>query len=217
MLLAPYETVKSDYRLNDAAYFWFDRTRDTSGKPTVSDAELEQSLQQLADQHASQREGLGRPMVKVSSRNYLRERVGARAEEVIQAAATMPLILLAISSFGMMGTMATSIRSRRFEFGVLRSLGLTRFGLVRLILAEALLIALTVIVVSISFGMMASWCFIGLMKYVGMFGGFTSPLILPISWLSLGLGTALLFCFLAALGPAIIAGRTSPIRLLQER
>jgi putative ABC transport system permease protein len=217
MLLAPYETVKNDYRLKDAAYFWFDRTLDASGKPTVSDAVLEQSLQQLADRQTAQTDGVSRPMVKVSSRNYLRERVGDRADEVIQAAAKMPLILLAISCFGMMGTIAASVRSRRFELGILRSLGVTRFRLIRLILAEAVLIAIVVIVVSVGFGVIAGWCFIGLMKYVAGFGGFTSPLTIPMYHLALGFMAAMGCCFLAALGPAVAAGRTAPTRLLQER
>ena len=156
-------------------------------------------------------------MVKVSSRDYLRERVGDRADEVIRAATKMPLILLAISCFGMMGTIAASIRSRRFEFGVLRSLGVTRFRLVRLILAESLLIALVVIAVSIGFGVIAGWCFIGLMKYVAGFGGFTSPLTIPMGRLAIGLGVAVVCCFLAAIGPVIAAGRTATTRLLQER
>ena len=260
MLLAPYNTVKEDYQITDAAYFWFDRTSD------VSDAELERSLQQLADgllegrsptagqrheatphlransdeltEHASSRLSptmppggryptyledrdrsvlASRSMVKVSSRAYLTERVGDRAHQVIEAAAKMPLVLLMISCIAMMGTIAASVRSRRFEFGVLRSLGVTRFGLVRLILAESLLIALVVIVVSIGFGVIAGWCFIGLMKYVAGFGGFVSPLTIPAYQLSLGLIVALAFCFLAALGPAITTGRAVPTRLLQER
>jgi len=218
MLLAPYDIVKQDYRISDAAYFWFDRTLDSSGKPTVSDKELEKSLQQLADGLVQERGVLGpRSMVKVSSRDYLRERVGDRANEVIRAAAKMPLILLAISCFGMMGTIAASIRSRRFEFGVLRSLGVTRFRLIRLILAESLLIAFVVIVVSIGFGVIAGWCFIGLMKYVADFGGFTSPLTIPMGQLAIGLGVAVVCCFLAAIGPAVAAGRTATTRLLQER
>lgn len=230
MLLAPYEAVKNDYRLTDAAYFWFDRTKDASGKPTVSDRDLEESLQQLADRYVAGRAGTplrpddGRtertvthPMVKVSSREYLTERVGSRADQVIQAAARMPLILLAISSFGMMGTIAASVRSRRFEFGVLRSLGVTRFGLVRLILSEALLISLAVIVISVGFGVIGAWCFIGLMRYLSVFGGFVSPLTIPVGWLSIGFIVTLALCFLAAIGPAVVAGRTDPTRLLRER
>ncbi|MCL2005943.1 MAG: ABC transporter permease [Planctomycetaceae bacterium] len=217
MLLAPYNAVKDDYGLTDAAFFWFDRTLDASGRPTVSDAELEQSLQRLADGLATDR-GMSAPrsMVKVNSREYLRERVGDRANDVIRAATKMPLILLAISSFAMMGTIAASVRARRFEFGVLRSLGLTRFRLVRLIVAESLLIAFVVIAVSIGFGVLGSWCFIGLMKYVAIFGGFTSPLTIPMDRLAIGLGVAIICCVFAAIGPAIAAGRTAPTRLLRH-
>ncbi len=247
MLLAPYESVKNDYKLTDAAYFWFDRTLDKSGKPTVSDKDLEISLQNLADRFygqnprtgpvvpqrsSDQRErvdsperelpeawtaGPSRPMVKVNSREYLTDRVNSRADSVIQAAAKMPLILLAISSFGMMGTIAASIRSRRFELGVLRSLGVTRFGLIRLILAESLLICIAVILLSVGFGVIGGWCFIGLMKYLSVFGGFTSPLTIPVYWLSIGLLTTLGLCTLAAIFPAVAAGRTEPSKLLQER
>ncbi|MDR3233586.1 MAG: ABC transporter permease [Planctomycetaceae bacterium] len=219
MLLAPYETVKNDFQLKDAAYFWFDRTLDTNGKPVVSDADLELALQKLADAQAGQvnAANIERPMVKVSSHDYLNDRVNSRADHVIQAAAKMPFILLAVSSLGMMGTIAASIRTRRFELGVLRSLGVTRFGLVRLILAEALLISLTAVVISLGFGVTGAWCFIGLMKYVSFFGGFTSPLTIPVYYLSAGLIVTITMCLLAAMFPAITAGRTEPAALLQER
>ncbi|MDR1141745.1 MAG: ABC transporter permease [Planctomycetaceae bacterium] len=116
-----------------------------------------------------------------------------------------------------MGTIAASVRTRRFELGVLRSLGVTRFGLIRLILAEALLISLAAIVISLGFGIIGGWCFIGLMRYVSFFGGFVSPLTIPVYWLSIGFIVMLLLCFLAAAGPAITAGRTETSKLLQER
>jgi putative ABC transport system permease protein len=226
LIFSPYETVKNDFRLKDAAYFWFDRTLDAKGKPTVSDTDLEESLQKLAEnkkqnpqpenQNHSLVSATNRPMVKVSSREYLTDRVNSRADQVIQAAAKMPLILLAISSIGMMGTVAASVRTRRFELGVLRSLGVTRCGLIRLILAEALLISLAAIVMSLGFGIIGGWCFIGLMRYVSFFGGFVSPLTIPVYWLSIGFIVMLGLCFLAAAGPAITAGRTETSKLLQE-
>ncbi|MDR2757084.1 MAG: ABC transporter permease [Planctomycetaceae bacterium] len=225
LLLSPYETVKNDFRLKDAAYFWFDRTLDAKGKSTVSDTDLEESLQKLVESKTLQTEhqnqssisATNRPMVKVSSREYLTDRVNSRADQVIQAAAKMPLILLAISSIGMMGTIAASVRTRRFELGVLRSLGVTRFGLVRLILAEAFLISLAAIVISLGFGIIGGWCFIGLMRYVSFFGGFVSPLTIPVYWLSIGFIVMLGLCFLAAAGPAVTAGCTETSKLLQER
>jgi len=217
LMFAPYKTVQDDFELNDAAYFWFDRTLDASGAPTVSDADLERSLQRLVDEEAHADDGAGaisRPMVKVSSHEYLNDRVGSRGDSVIQAAARLPLILLMISSLGMMGTVAASIRTRRFELGVLRCSGMTRFGLVRLILAEALLIALSATIISLGFGILGAWCFVGLMRYVSFFGGFLSPLTIPWYYLSLGFAATLLLCGLAAVFPAVVAGCRQPADLV---
>ena len=219
LMFAPYETVQDDFKLNDAAYFWFDRTLDPKGGPTVSDADLERSVQKLVDEKWQADDPAGaisRPMVKVSSHEYLNDRVGLRGDSVIQAAAKLPLILLMISSLGMMGTVAASIRTRRFELGVLRCLGITRFGLVRLILAEALLIALSAAIVSIGFGILGAWCFVGLMRYVSFFGGFLSPLTIPWYYLSIGFAATLLLCGLAALFPAIVAGAKHPADLVKS-
>ncbi len=219
LMFAPYTTVQDDFKLNDAAYFWFDRTLHASGAPTVSDADLERSLQKLLDEQSHLDDGAGaisRPMVKVSSHEYLNDRVGSRGDSVIQAAAKLPLILLMISSLGMMGTVAASIRTRRFELGVLRCLGMTRFGLVRLILAEALLIAMSAAIISIGFGILGAWCFVGLMRYVSFFGGFLSPLTIPWYYLSLGFAATLLLCGLAAVIPAIMAGCKQPADLVKS-
>ncbi|MDR2642340.1 MAG: FtsX-like permease family protein [Planctomycetaceae bacterium] len=236
MLISPYEIVKNDFKLKEAGFFWFDRTLDSSGKPTVSDKELEISLQKLADKYPvrtpvvnfnppainnppanlTNNDVVRYPMVKVNSREYLTDRVNSRADSVIQAAAKMPLIILAISSIGLMGTIAASIRTRRFELGVLRSLGVTRCGLVRLILAEALLISIAAIVISVGFGVIAAWCFIGLMRYTSFFGGFVSPLTIPCYWLSIGFAVTLALCILAAIAPAIAAGKTEITKLLRE-
>ncbi|MDR1960574.1 MAG: ABC transporter permease [Planctomycetaceae bacterium] len=228
LLLSSYEAVKDDFRLTDAAYFWFDRTLDAKGRPTVSDADLEEALQKLAESRkggaaepngvplAASRPATDTPMVKVSSREYLTGQVNRRADQVIQAAAKMPLILLAVSSLGMMGTMAASIRTRRFELGVLRSLGVTRFGLVRLILAEALLISLAAIGVSLGFGVIGGWCFIGLMRYISFFGGFVSPLTIPFYRLSVGFGVMIGLCLTAAVLPAVSAARCEPAELLRR-
>ena len=93
---------------------------------------------------------------------------------------------------------------------------MTRFGLVRLILAEALLIALPAAIISIGFGILGAWCFVGLMRYVSFFGGFLSPLTIPWYYLSLGFAAALLLCGLAAVFPAIAAGGKQPADLVRS-
>lgn len=70
-------------------------------------------------------------------------------------------------------------------------------------------------IISIGFGVLGAWCFVGLMPYVSFFGGFLSPLTIPWYYLSLGLVAALLLCGLAALFPAIMAGRQEPADLVR--
>ncbi len=219
MVLAAYDSVKKDFGLKDSAYFWFDR------QPGASFETIERDMQQIAERSANptlRKRGLGeltvtKPMVKVSTTESMTEFISSHADSVIQAMSKMPMIILAIASLGMMGTIAASVRTRRFELGVLRSVGLSRSGLVRLILAEAILIAFAAILLSLGFGLLGAWCSIGTARYVSVFGGIVPPLVLPIRWLALGFGTALGLCLIAALYPAVATGREEPAALLREK
>jgi len=96
-----------------------------------------------------------------------------------------------------------------------RSLGVTRFGLFRLIVAEALLIGVVACVLSLAFGAMAGYCGTGVTRYINLRGGQYTPLVLPWAKLGIGFGIAVGVCVLAALWPAFRTGRTEPLRLLQ--
>lgn len=223
---APAETVRKDFEIKDAAFFWFDRT------PGTTKEQVEKEFTDFHEKVGSRvaglryRQGLGMPFgsrvgasseIRVSTTESITAGVTSRSTQVIQSTAKMPLVILAISSIGMMGTMAASVRTRRYQLGVLRSLGVTRSGLIRLILGEALLIAVASIILSLGFGMLTAWCSAGLAKYVSIFGATVAGFVLPWKYLVIGFGMALGLCFLAAIGPAFIASRQEPSRLLQER
>jgi putative ABC transport system permease protein len=55
-----------------------------------------------------------------------------------------------------------SLRAQRWEFGVLRSQGVTRSGLFRMILAEGLVIGLITRLLSLGFGVYSGWCGTGI-------------------------------------------------------
>jgi putative ABC transport system permease protein len=99
--------------------------------------------------------------------------------------------------------------------GVLRALGVTRFGLFRLIIAEALLIGVVACVLSLGFGTMAGYCGTGVTRYINIRGGQVTPLVIPWTKLTVGFGMALGLCLLAALWPAYRTGRAEPLGLLQ--
>ena len=156
------------------------------------------------------------PSVRVSTPAQVGAMILARASGMIWASCYLPLITLVVTSLGVINTVMASVRARRWEFGVLRSQGLGRSGLIRMILAEGFLIGLITCLLSLGFGVFSGWCGTGISQYVSFFGGLAPPLVIPWAQLSIGFGIAMGLCLIAALWPAIATGRAEPLRLLQE-
>ncbi len=153
--------------------------------------------------------------VRVSTPDQVQSFITARASGMIWASCYLPLITLLVTSLGVVNTVLASVRARQWEFGILRSLGITRSGLFRMILAEGILIGLITCLLSLGFGIFSGWCGTGISQYVSFFGGLAPPLVIPWAQLSIGFGMALGLCLLAALWPAILTGRAEPLKLLQ--
>lgn len=68
-------------------------------------------------------------------------------------ASSVAVFAMLISSFGVANIIVAGIHARRFEFGVLRAIGASRGQLVRLVLGEAVIIALTAMVLGTSLGL----------------------------------------------------------------
>ena len=154
--------------------------------------------------------------VSLSTPDEVGARIMARASGMIWASCYLPLITLLVTSLGVVNTVMASVRARRWEFRILRSQGVTRSGLFRMILAEGLLIGLITCLLSLGFGVFSGWCGTAISQYVSFFGGLAPPLVIPWPQLSLGISAALTLCLAAALWPAIATGRAEPLRLLQE-
>jgi putative ABC transport system permease protein len=128
----------------------------------------------------------------------------------------LPLITLLVTCIGVLNGILASVRARRWEMGVLRAIGFSRATLVRLVIAEGLLVAIVACVLSLGLGIMAGWCGTGISQYISFFGGLNPPLVIPWSQVGLGLLVVLLLCTLAAIWPAVSIGRTHPLTLLQQ-
>ena len=151
--------------------------------------------------------------VKLSTRDSLTRSVSKRADSVIWGLSKTPITTLIIASIAVVGAVANSVRSRRWQFGTIRAVGLTRGALIRTILVEAILIALVASATSFLFGLLAAQ---GALKLgASMFGTSNPPLILPVKELAFGFALTLALCLTAALWPAIQAGRAEPLELLR--
>lgn len=147
----------------------------------------------------------------------VRESLISRGGAAVSAMGWLPLVALIVVSLGIVNTIAASVRARRWEFGVLRAVGLKRFSLARLVMSEALLIGFVASILSLAFGILTGWTCLGLVRYVSnpWFEGVATPLVIPWSALAFGYALTFVLCIVAALWPAISCGRTEPLSLLQ--
>ncbi|WP_237227233.1 FtsX family ABC transporter permease [Rubinisphaera sp. JC750] len=216
VVFASQAAVSRDFHLHRTEFFWLNLESDTPLE------KIEANLQAIAERDAGksfQTEDAGtvkayRPFARTTATETVRRAITLRAHDMIWGMSQLPLVTLIIMSLAVANAMLASVRSRRWEFGVLRSIGITRSQLVRLILAETILIGLVACILSLSFGLIAGWCGVGMAQYGGWFAG-PPTFLIPWSQLSIGFSLTLLLCFLAGIWPAIQAGRTEPLKLLQ--
>jgi putative ABC transport system permease protein len=156
-----------------------------------------------------------RPYAKVTTLEAVRGSVNRRADGMIWGMSQLPLVTLLVTSLGVSNTVWASVRARRWGFGVLRAVGITRWGLVRLVLAEGFLIGAVACVMSLALGVMAGWCGIAMSPQTSPFGGLATPLVIPWARLAYGLGAAMLLCLIAAVWPAVATARSEPVGLLR--
>jgi len=117
-----------------------------------------------------------------------------------------------VSSLGVTNTIMASVRTRQWQFGVLRSIGVTRGQLLRLVLAEALLLGL----VGVALGLIAGFEMTFNANALGaIVTGYAPPISVPWPAIFSGVAAVLIISVLASVWPAWVAARTEPLTLLQ--
>lgn len=218
IVFADAKRVRHDFNLGDRTeFFWL---RFDGSKPV---ANIEAALQEIAEQSSGETfitAGVGevtayRPFSRLTAIETVRKGITMLADDTIWGMSRLPLVTLAITSIAVASTIIASVRARTWEMAILRSVGTTRGELVRLILAEAVLIALVACSLSLGFGLIAGWCGVGMSRYSGYFFG--GPPVFVVPWMHLlgGFGLTVGLCLLAAAWPAVRTGRAQPLSLLQ--
>jgi putative ABC transport system permease protein len=124
----------------------------------------------------------------------------------------VPVGALIVASLGVTNTIMASVRVRRWQLGVLRSVGLTRGELLRMILGEAALVG----VVGAALGCVSGALFsVDGHAMTRIAVGYQSAVVVPWGIVSIGVGVVLAVAVLAGLWPAVSVARASPLSLLQ--
>lgn len=131
-----------------------------------------------------------------------------RSLYIVSAIAVMSML---VASLGVANLIVAAIESRRFEFGVLRAVGATRGMICRLVLGEAVVVALAACVIGVGMGIQGSYGGVRLNAAIMGVEIFLRPQPLPIF-----VGCAILIALtLLAATPAVLAlGRNQPRELL---
>ncbi len=220
LVLTNYENVKTDFELDAVSFFWMNLEENV--QPRVFESQMLQLSRQYSIQPNQTVDGTEmtatRPFAKLWYAPEIIESVGNRSSGIIWGMSWLPLVILIITSLGVVNTILASIRMRTWEMGVLRAIGFTRSTLVKQVLAEAILIGIVAILLSFAFGVTAGWCSVITARYMYVYAvtGLTPDLTIPWDSLAVGFGLTILLCLIAAIIPAIRTGRREIVELLRS-
>ena len=217
MIFADYDTVKSNFALDRIHYLWFNL------EPGADRTAIVASLQDIADRHVGERYHIPGRGDAIIRQQHLRTTVTAelhqsinnRTDTVVAGMLKMPFLILLVTSLAVANTAVASLRARRREIGLMRAVGLSGAGLFRLILGEAIIIAVAAAAVSLAFALFAGVCSAQMSTHLSFFGGMGWNFAVP--WLELvhGLAITLLVCLVAAAPVAAIAAWRQPLDLIE--
>lgn len=124
---------------------------------------------------------------------------------------TVAFAAMAVASLGVTNTIMASIRSRRWQFGILRSIGVTRSQLLRMVMAEAFLIGLVGVGLGLAAGFLMS---VDANQLSAVLTGYKPAIFIPWPIIWAGVGIVMGISLLASLWPAISVARSEPLSLL---
>ena len=159
------------------------------------------------------KEQLGALGLKSGDVRHIKHQILESFRKMLMLMSTVALAAIAVASLGVANTIMASIRSRRWQLGILRSLGLTQGQLLRLILAEGLLLGLVGCALGLVAGLQMS---LNANAFSHRMIGYAPPIEVPWPMVWTGLIVIVAVSVLASLFPALSASRREPLQLLQE-
>lgn len=141
----------------------------------------------------------------IESNSAIKERADALMQQAFSMFDVLGILAVMVAALGVLNTLSMSVVERTREIGMLRSMGMTRFQVVKMILAEAGLMGLIGGLLGLGLGLLLTRI---LLAAMGAMSGYNLEFIVPTKALWMSIVVALVTSQLAALLPAIRAAKT---------
>lgn len=143
---------------------------------------------------------------------HIKHAIETAFAQLLLLTSTVAFAAMAVASLGVTNTLMASVRSRQWQFGILRSIGVTRSQLLRIVLAEAMLLGIIGVALGLAAGLLMS---INARALSATLIGYRPPIDVPWGIAGVGAGVVMLIAILASLWPAFTTARAQPLALLQ--
>jgi putative ABC transport system permease protein len=150
--------------------------------------------------------------MKIGDVRQIKHDIDSGFRRLLLLVSTVAFAAMGVASLGVTNTVIASVRSRQWQFGILRSIGLTRSALLRLVLAEATLIGLIGCGLGLTAGIEMSQ---DAHQLTVLTLGYNPPLAVPWGMILLGTVIVMGLSMLASFWPALTTARSEPLSLLQ--
>ena len=142
--------------------------------------------------------------VRLHSRDEIADGTLAHGNDLVGAMARVPFIFVAVISLGFVAMLVASFESRRREFAVLRAVGATRFQLAKVLIGEALGVAVVGVALGLLLGAPLGWlCTTGTRAAMANWG-LPATFVVPMLIIAKGAFFSIVFALAVAI-PASLA------------
>jgi len=155
---------------------------------------------------------LGERGLRAGDTRVIKSKVEQGFYRILTLISSVAFAAMAVASLGVTNAIMASVRSRRWQFGVLRSVGVLRGQLLRLVICEAIMLGMIAVALGLAAGFELA---VDARQLSGAVVGYMPPMVVPWPALLVGMAVVMVISLLASLWPAISVARTPPLVLLQ--
>ena len=147
--------------------------------------------------------------VRLHSRDEIADGTLSHGSDLVGAMARVPFIFVAVISLGFVAMLVASFESRRREFAVLRAVGATRFQLAKVLMGEALGVAVVGVALGLALGAPLGWlCTTGTRAAMANWG-LPATFVVPMLIIAKGAFFSIVFALAVAVPAALAIVRRS--------